>query len=362
MTSSNEATAVGPLEHSLDVARHGVDAVLIEWLGTARNSSGDHEWQYGIDLVRDFVLGPGKRTRPALCLLGWRSGGGGDSPGIVRVAAALEMFHAFCLIHDDVMDESDTRRGRPTVHVSLTQRHRQLGWRGRPERFGRNAAILLGDLCLSWADELFHSSMLPREQFGRALGLFQRMRSEVFLGQYLDIRGEARIASLAECFQILRLKSARYSVERPLQIGAALAGAGPAALDVLSRYGIALGEAFQLRDDVLGVFGNDAVTGKSAMTDLRDGKSTVLIALTREVASAGQTAAIDRHYGDPRLSGAGAATLRQIIVETGSLRRVEDMIDERTEDAVAALAAGLVADDARVALVELARVLSRRTS
>jgi geranylgeranyl diphosphate synthase, type I len=362
MTSSNETTAAGPLERSQDVARRGVDAVLVDWLGTAREQSGDEEWRYGIDLVQAFVLGPGKRTRPTLCHLGWRSGGGGESAGIIRVAAALEMFHAFALIHDDVMDESDTRRARPTVHVSLAQRHRQLGWHGQPERFGRNAAILLGDICLSWADELFHSSMLPREQVQPALHLFHRMRSEVLLGQYLDIRGEARIASVAECFQILRLKSARYTVERPLQIGAALAGAGPAILDGLSGYGIALGEAFQLRDDVLGVFGNDAVTGKSAMTDLRDGKSTVLIALTRQAASAAQSAVIDRRYGDPRLDTAGAAALRQIIVETGSLRRVEEMIDQRTEDAVGALEAGFIADDVRAALIELARRLCRRTS
>jgi geranylgeranyl diphosphate synthase type I len=315
-----------------------------------------------VDLVGAFLFGSGKRIRPMFCHLGWRSVGGVQSPGIVQVAAALEMFHAFALIHDDVMDRSDTRRGRPTVHVSLERRHEHLGWRGESVNFGRSAAILWGDLCLAWADELFYHSPFEREQLQPAIGLFHQMRAEVLLGQYLDIRGEATVADPARCYTILLLKSARYTVERPLQIGATLAGAAASDLEVLSRYGTALGIAFQLRDDVLGAFGKDSETGKSATTDLRDGKSTVLIAMTRQAASPAQLAVLDRWHGNADLDDEGVAALREVIVETGSLRQVERTIAERTEEAVTALGDGELAEDARQALLTMAYQLGHRNS
>ncbi|WJK41340.1 polyprenyl synthetase family protein [Solwaraspora sp. WMMA2056] len=168
-------------------------------------------------------------------------------------------------------------------------------------------------------------------------------------------------AVLDGCFKILLLKSAKYTVERPLQIGAALAGASAAEMEVLSRYGIAVGEAFQLRNDVLGVFGDDAVTGKSALTDLRDGKATVLMALVRQSASAAQAQVIEDLHGNPDLDDAGAKRLREIIMDTGGLRRVEEMIDRRTEQAVAALREMSAADGCREVLGQMACELSRRT-
>ncbi|GLY08379.1 MULTISPECIES: polyprenyl synthetase family protein [Actinoplanes] len=361
MTSTNEAVATDPLVLSQDVARREVDDVFVRFLEGARRTCDDEGWRYGLDTVEEFLLGSGKRVRPTFCHLGWRSAEGGSDAGIVAVAAALEMFHAFALIHDDVMDRSDTRRGRPTVHVSLAGQHDRLGWRGDAAQFGRSAAILWGDLCLTWADQLFHSAGLPAERMQPAFETFRAMRSEVLLGQYLDIRGEAVVAEPAACYRILLLKSARYTVERPLQIGARLAGADERILGILSRYGVALGVAFQLRDDVLGVFGDDGETGKSAMTDLRDGKSTVLMAMTRQAASAPQLEVLDRWHGNPDLDDAGAAELRQVIVDTGSLREVERVIDERTEESVAALAdAGLPAD-AGQALTTMAWTLGHRT-
>ncbi|TWG14682.1 polyprenyl synthetase family protein [Actinoplanes teichomyceticus] len=362
MTSMNEAIATDPLETSRQVARHGVDDVVVRFLEQVHRKCDEEGWQYGLSRVESFLFGSGKRVRPMFCHLGWRSGGGPDAPGIVQVAAALEMFHAFALIHDDVMDNSETRRGQPTLHVSLTRRHEELGWRGQPADFGRSAAILWGDLCLTWADELFHGADLPPERMRRAVELFRQMRSEVLLGQYLDIRGTATAADPAMCYRILLLKSARYTVERPLQIGAALAGADESTLEVLSRYGVALGVAFQLRDDILGAFGDDAETGKSATTDLRDGKSTVLIAMTREAASPAQRKVLDRWYGNPDLDGESVAALRQVIVETGSLRQVEQVIAERTEEAVAALAGGDLPGEARRGLIAMAHLLGSRTS
>ncbi|MEU4565605.1 polyprenyl synthetase family protein [Micromonospora sp. NPDC023956] len=340
--------------------REEVDAVLADFLAGNLDTAGDEDWRHGIELLRSFVLGAaGKRTRPTFCHLGWRARGG-DGPGVVRVAAALELFHAFALIHDDVMDDSDTRRGRPTLHVDLADRHRRRGWRGDAERFGRNTAILWGDLCLVWSEQLFQSGG-SAERVARVRTLFQRMRVEAVLGQYLDVRAEVAGAGLADCLRILRYKCARYTVERPLQIGAAWAGADDAGLAALSRVGVPLGEAFQLRDDVLGVFGDDGLTGKSNLTDLRDGKATVLMALTRQAATAAQSAEIERWHGDPHLDRAGADVLREIIVDTGGLRRVEEMIATRTEEAVAALHDASIEDDARTELVGLARRLSVRS-
>ncbi|BCL15405.1 polyprenyl synthetase family protein [Micromonospora sagamiensis] len=358
------AVTAGPTAPTADTGdgplRREVDAVLADFLGGHLDTSADEDWRQGVELLRSFVLGTaGKRTRPTLCHLGWRACGG-DGPGVVRVAAALELFHAFALIHDDVMDGSDTRRGRPTLHVDLADRHRRRGWRGDAERFGRNTAILWGDLCLVWSEQLF-SSGGTADRVARVRTLFQRMRAEAVMGQYLDLRGEAAGAGLADCLRILRYKCARYTVERPLQIGAAWAGAGSAELAAFSRVGIPLGEAFQLRDDVLGVFGDDTLTGKSSLTDLRDGKATVLMALTRQAATAAQVAAIDRWHGDAHLDRAGADVLREIIVDSGSLRRVEEMIAARTEEAVAALHEASIVDDARVELIELARRLSVRS-
>lgn len=361
MTGINEAIATDPLELSRDIARREVDDVLVRFLEETRRTCDDEGWRYGLDTVETFLLGSGKRVRPMFCHLGWRSGGGRTGPGIVAVAAALEMFHTFALIHDDVMDRSDTRRGRPTVHVSLAGQHERLGWKGEAAQFGRSAAILWGDLCLTWADQLFHSAGLPPERMRPAFDTFRLMRSEVLLGQYLDIRGEAAVVEPAACYRILLLKSARYTVERPLQIGAKLAGADDTTLKALSGYGEALGVAFQLRDDVLGVFGDDAETGKSAMTDLRDGKSTVLMAMTRQAASPAQLEVVDRWHGNPDLDDQGAAELRQVIVDTGSLREVERVIDERTEESVAALAGGGLPTDACQALTDMAHLLVRRT-
>jgi geranylgeranyl diphosphate synthase type I len=356
-------TSVGtPLGPRLEVMRAGVDAVLREDLARRVTASRDPDWEYGVGLVRRLVLGGGKRIRPAMCLLGWSAYGGGDAPGVLRVGAALELFHAFALIQDDVMDDSRTRRGRPAVHVDLAARHRGHGRRGDAPRFGRNAAVLWGDLCLVWSDELFHGCGLSAARVSRALGLLHAMRSEVLLGQYLDIRGDATAVDLAGCLEVMRYKSAGYTVERPLQIGAALAGAGPEQLRALSGYGIPLGEAFQLRDDVLGVFGDDAVTGKSALTDLRDGKSTVLMALTRRHASAAQAEVLRRWVGNPELDADGAAAVRRVVVEAGGLARVEDMIATRAEAAVEALSGLAITDEDRAALTEMVSLLIRRNS
>jgi geranylgeranyl diphosphate synthase type I len=314
------------------------------------------------DLLRRFVLGGGKRIRPLFCYWGWRSAGGPDCAEIIHAAASLELFQAFALMHDDVMDGSQLRRGEPALHRALTGLHVRQRWRGQQDHFGVCVAILCGDLCLSYSDEMLHDCGLPTNRVRVAQQLAHEMRSEVMIGQTLDLLDQAAGGSLEGALTIIRLKSAKYTIERPLQIGAILAGARPELLKAYSEFAIPLGEAFQLRDDVLGVFGDSTVTGKPTIDDLREGKPTVLVALARQGTNDEQAAQIQELHGNPLLEEKGAATLRQIITTTGALDRVEHMIHERHVQALAALDQIQIPSHAKEALLELATATIARTS
>jgi len=306
----------------------------------------------------DALLAGGKRLRPAFCYWGWRAAGGEDIEacrGIATAAASLELLQASALIHDDVMDASDTRRGQPSVHRRFEATHREHGWRGAAGSFGEGAAILLGDLCLAWSAEMFDTSGLDAEALRRGRRVFDLMRTEVICGQYLDMLESARATGRVEAaLTVVEFKSAKYTIERPLHMGAELAGAGPEVVASLRAYGLPLGTAFQLRDDVLGVFGDPAETGKPAGDDLREGKRTVLIAFTLERATPAQAELVERRLGDPELDAAGVDELRTIIEETGALSACEKLIDRYTDQAREALAVAPIASDARDALADLA--------
>ena len=284
------------------------------------------------------LLAGGKRLRPAFAYWGWRAAGGPDSDAIVDAAAGLELLQACALVHDDVMDASDTRRGLPSVHRRFAAEHVANRWFGSPEAFGLGAAILLGDLCLSWADEMIFRSGLDATALLRAKPVLDDMRTELMAGQYLDLLEQARGGgSVERAMRVARFKAAKYTIERPLHLGGVLAGADESLLHTFTSYGLPLGEAFQLRDDVLGVFGDPVETGKPAGDDLREGKRTVLIAMTFQVATPAQLALLDRHLGDPSLTVAGLAALRGVIEESGALARVESLIGELTDQAMAAV-------------------------
>ncbi len=309
----------------------------------------------------------GKRFRAAFCYWGFRAAAREeyDERAILRAAASLELLHASALVHDDLMDASDTRRGRPATHRGFADLHRQQSWPGDPAQYGAAAAILLGDLLLSWSDELLRRCGMPWDRVGPALDVLDTCRSEVIAGQFLDVSVQARgRATVDDAMTVLRYKSAKYSIERPLHVGAALAGAPQHALAALSGYGLPLGEAFQLRDDLLGVFGDPTTTGKPAGDDLVEGKRTVLVALALAGAPETERARLDAALGTS-LGADEVAELRGIIDRSGAHLAVESKIDDLARHAVTALAAARTTvglDEQACAVLEgLAAAATRRT-
>ncbi|WP_240641079.1 polyprenyl synthetase family protein [Nocardioides ferulae] len=321
-----------------------------------------HDAERLLDEARQAVTG-GKRLRAAFCAWGYRAvrPQPADEASLVRACAALELLHASALVHDDFMDASDTRRGRPATHRRFESEHRGVQWRGDPQQYGAAAAILLGDLLLSWSDELLRRCGLPLADVGPALEVLDLCRTEVIAGQFLDVSVQARgRADVDTAMTVLRFKSAKYSIERPLHIGAALAGADGATLAALSGFGLPLGEAFQLRDDLLGVFGDPDATGKPAGDDLVEGKRTVLVALALDAAAPEDALLLDRSLGNP-LDEAQVSRLRQVIDDSGARQQVEDAIRGLTARALEALDRAPVDAHARAALRELAEAATQRT-
>jgi geranylgeranyl diphosphate synthase, type I len=317
-----------------------------------------------VDGIRELLSG-GKRLRAAFCYWAWRGTGGADCAEIVSAATGLELFQAAALLHDDVMDGSETRRGRPAMHRHVAKLHRSLAWSGDSDRFGEAAAILAGDLCLAWSDELLTTSGLGPAALAAGRAVFDTMRTQLMGGQYLDVLEQAVAeqrggTDVDRAIQVLRYKSAKYTVEHPLLLGAAMAGAGPDVLAGLSAYGLPLGEAFQLRDDLLGVFGDPDVTGKPAGDDLREGKRTVLIAEADRLGSAAEREVVERHLGDAELDRAGVDAVRAALLSSGAHDAVESMIEARAAQARAALAAVPLEDPAGTVLDALVDTATSR--
>ena len=343
----------------LAAIRREVTAALTEFLARQRTVFAEigEDMLVCLDAAAG-LLAAGKRLRPAFCYWGWRAAGGGDCPEIYTAAAALELLQASALIHDDVMDASDTRRGQPAVHRQFARlaggdgppRRRPVR-RRRGHRDRRHAAVL---------DQSAVSRLrLPPGILARGLRAFDAMQTEVAAGQYLDILSQARGAtSVAEALRVITFKTTKYTIERPLQLGASLAAEQQPSL---SNYAIPLGVAFQLRDDVLGVFGDPEQTGKPVTGDISEGKRTVLIALARQSASAGQRAVLDHYVGDRELTPAGASEVRAVLTQTGALAQCEAMIAASVTDAVAALADARITAEARSALAALAVTATDRT-
>jgi geranylgeranyl diphosphate synthase type I len=315
------------------------------------------------------VAGGGKRLRPAFAYWGWRgfvaaSGARAEADdAVLRAVAALELVHSSALVHDDVMDAADTRRGRPATHVGFADRHGGDALDGDGAAFGIGAAILVGDLALVWSDELLRRSGISTDALARVRPVWDTMRTEVTAGQYLDLlRAAGGLPGPAGALKVARFKSAGYTVQRPLQLGAALACAGPDAMEVCSAIGLPLGEAFQLRDDVLGVFGDPSVTGKSVDDDLREGKRTLLVALTEEATDDDGRALLAGTLGNSAADQSELDGVRSLMSRSGALDRVEERIAQQTGLARAAIARAPIAADARQALDALAVAATTRAA
>lgn len=319
------------------------------------------------DAARASVLDGGKRLRPTFAYWGWRSVQPEDAAGephLIRAASSLELLQACALVHDDLMDGSDTRRGQPAAHVRFDQLHRAQRWPGSAASFGAAGAILLGDLLLSWAEEMFTGaiSQLEAARTAAAEREFDLMRTEVVAGQFLDVLAQTRGGfDPDEALRVIRFKTSKYTVQRPLLLGAGAAGATDALLARLSDYGHAVGEAFQLRDDLLGVFGDPAETGKPAGDDLREGKRTLLVALAVQAASTEQRSVLLAGIGNPELTEDEVERLQAVLRATGAPDRLEHRIVARSREASDCLAGGLLLPAAHEALLELAHTVTQRS-
>lgn len=317
-----------------------------------------------LESIEELTRG-GKRLRPVFAFWGALAAGGGVAEDeLTGLGVALELFQAAALIHDDIIDHSDTRRGGPSVHRRLEAVHRAGGWDLDPEEFGIAGAVLAGDLALSLSEQAFAASA-PRPRTRR---LFDAMRLQVMAGQYLDVleeqvgSGRTPGAAAAAALTVVRYKSAKYSVENPVLLGAAQAGAGEELLAGLSGFALPLGEAFQLRDDELGVFGDPATTGKPAGDDLREGKRTLLVALTLRQSSEADAAAVASALGRADLDDAAVASVREIMVRCGAHAEHERTIAGLTDAAFTRLDALPIDDAARAGLRQAGLAAVRRSA
>jgi geranylgeranyl diphosphate synthase type I len=361
----SETRTAGVLElppACVDIARE-VDAEL------ARFVSAEHTAMARLDAdveplfaeVERVIAAGGKRLRPLFCCLGHLAAGAEVGEEAIRAAAALELLHTFAIVHDDVMDRSRSRRGAPSSWVHLAEGHRARGFVGDAAGYGDAAAILAGDMALVLADRALLESGFPLERLMPALRRYDRMRVEVVAGQFLDVRAAHRgSADEAQARRIAVLKSGGYTVEAPLQIGAILGGASGPLLGALSRYGVRLGEAFQLRDDVLGTFGDPEVTGKDRVSDLREGKRTVMLAKAVEAAAPADREFLETRIGRPGLSDGELERARGLLESTGAVDATVALVAELVSEAKRELAAAPLPEDASSLLAAMADVVAVR--
>ena len=309
-----------------------------------------------LELLGQYVAAGGKRLRPTFFLCGHAAAGGDPlAPAALDTAAALELLHAFALLHDDVIDGSDRRRGRPALHVALAADHRRRDLVGDARRFGEGVAVLVGDLALTCADRLIGGLAEHQPDAAPAVRrVWDELRTELVMGEYLDVAvaAEGR-ATPGEALVVARYKSGAYTVERPLHLGAALAGRLAEIGPSMSAFGQPLGEAFQLRDDLLGVFGAEGLTGKPVGEDLREGKQTLLMGLARQMAAPADQPLLDR-VGAPDLAAGEVTAIAALLERCGARRAVEHQIERRYRAALDALAAAPVDGMARHRLSDLA--------
>ena len=324
----------------------------------------DEELKPVAEALSDYILGGGKRIRPIFALVGYLGAGGKIDKKIVRAIASLELLQACALIHDDLIDGSDNRRGKPSIHKAFEKLHLQNNRSGSASNFGAAAAILLGDLALVWSDKCIHDSGIETKAQLAVNPIHDAMRIEIMAGQYLDVLEQSLSnTSVERALKIARFKSGKYTIERPLHFGCALAIPSNLTeiLAIYSEYGLPLGEAFQMRDDLLGVFGDPSETGKPAGDDLREGKRTALIAYTYDRSNQAGVKTLDSLLGKADLNSKEIESLREVITESGAKVHVEDLIEKLSEEALDAIDRNEISKDARKMLIDLVSIVTKRS-
>lgn len=357
-THSGGAGAASWREDIRVMARgHLVDFVARQCDGDLRGAKVDAAGQ----ILSSFVDG-GKYVRPTFMYLGWLSGAQEDDAAL-RASASLELFHAFALMQDDVMDESALRRGRPSAHIRFGRWHQERGLTGSSHRFGESAAVLLGDLCLVWAAKMLRESGLDAAALARGWPRYDDMRIELAIGQFADLVNDANaFPTFEQVLDVLRRKSGNYTVRRPLEIGAAMAGCSPEAISALGGYGAAIGEAFQLRDDLLGIAGSPTVTGKPADTDLAAQKATSVVVAAHQLADAGLRHQLTELMSTTGVGSADAERWRALIIASGAVQWIEQLIDERLRRAIGCLDSAPIPEKTRAALEDMAVICTQRAA
>ncbi|SPM37707.1 Geranylgeranyl pyrophosphate synthase, partial [Mycobacterium rhizamassiliense] len=313
------------------------------------------------NILSEFVDG-GKCLRSTFMYLGWLCGAPG-SDAALSAAASLELLHSFALLQDDVMDDSASRRGRPAAHLQFADWHHRRGLSGSSRRFGESAATLLGDLCLIWAEQMLRDSGLADSHLARVWPRYDAMRTELAVGQFADLAIDVRdLPTLESVLQVARLKSGNYTVRRPLEIGAAMAGCTEEVLIALGGYGSAIGEAFQLRDDILGIFGSPEQTGKPNSGDLVECKATSVVVAAHQLADTSTRRQLQQLMTCETLDDAALEHWRSLIVTTGAVQLIEDLIADRVEQARKALDRGMFAHPLTAALIDMAGLCTQRAA
>lgn len=319
----------------------------------------------GVDIAADVLVafvGGGKCLRSTFMFLGWLCGAE-PTHAALRAAASLELLHAFALLQDDVMDGSPLRRGRASAHVQFADWHRDRGLSGSASRFGESAAVLLGDLCLVWAEQMLRDSGLDDSALNRAWPRYDAMRAELAVGQFADLVNDVGVLpTLDEVLEVARRKSGNYTVRRPLEIGAAMADCGDLLLTQLGAYGDAVGEAFQLRDDLLGIFGAPEVTGKPVGADLAEHKATSVVVAAHHMAGPSLRNELTELMSTDDLDAADIDRWRSLIVRTGAVQRIEDMIADRVRRASEWIEMSRLDATVRSALLKMASACTRRAA
>ncbi|KOV60408.1 polyprenyl synthetase family protein [Streptomyces sp. MMG1121] len=305
----------------------------------------------------EATVAHGKRLRAAFCYWGWRAAGQPDSDALLRAAASMELVHAAAVVHDDLIDDSPLRHGRPTAHLALRG---AVPGHPCPGAAARSLAMLVGDLLMSLAGQLFATCGLPAAYLARARPLWSLLARELIAGECLEILHTGTVPDTTASLKVIRYKTAKYTVEQPLLIGGTLAGAGERMRAGYSAYGLPLGEAFQLRDDLLGLFGDPERTGKADTDDVRGHRPTALLAETWRIAGADERERLRGLLGRGGPDRAGLDAVREVMRRLGAADRVENMISARVAEALDALHELDVSAPAADALAGLAHAATIR--